>query len=145
MRMYSITLQHTHLHITLQYHAMDNLLDNFLQLSLPWTMETQVNNKFAQTNTILDAITYSEGTQYDFVKCYLLVQKISILIWSDNYNTDPDTSSIFIHLHSNQNKWTASDLTTIHTGYRTPLKERRIKIIKKKWLSSNLFWLIPNN
>ena len=66
--MYIITLQQTHLNSTRKYHAMDNILDNFLQLSLPWTMETQVNNKFAQTNTILDAITYTKGTKCESIQ-----------------------------------------------------------------------------
>ena len=55
----------------------------------------------------------------------------SILNLSGAYQTDPDTSSIFLHIPPNQNKWTTSDLATIHTGYRTALKEHIIQIIKK--------------
>ena len=70
--MCSITLPHIHLNITIQYHAMDNILDDLLPFSLPWTMTLQVQNKSAQTNNILDAITYSKGTQCKYVQCYSL-------------------------------------------------------------------------
>ena len=59
-------------------------------------------------------------------------KKTSILNWSDTYQTHPNTSSILLHVQSTQNKWIANYLATIHTGYRTALKERIIQIIKGK-------------
>ena len=38
---------------------MDYLLDDIPPLSLQWNMALQVQNQSAQTNTILNAITYS--------------------------------------------------------------------------------------
>ena len=68
MRMYSITLPQNHLNSTLQSHTMDNLLDYLLLFRLLYTMALQVQNQSAQTNAILDAITYSKGTQCDSVQ-----------------------------------------------------------------------------
>ena len=98
LRMYSITLTHTNLHITLQYHKMDNILDDLLLSSLPWTMALQFQNQYSQTNAILDDITYSKFTQCDSVQCYFLRIPPVILNWSEVYNTNPDTSSILLHL-----------------------------------------------
>ena len=66
--------------------------------------------------------------------CSILLpkKKTIILSWSDTYQTDPNTSSIFLHIQSTQKKWTTYDLYTIHTGYKTALKEHRVKIIKVK-------------
>ena len=58
LRMYSIILPQTHIHSTPQYHAMEDILDDLLPLSLPWNMALQVQNQSAQTNAILDSITY---------------------------------------------------------------------------------------
>ena len=108
-------------------------------------MTIQVQNQSAQTNAILDAITYIKGNQCDSFQCYLLTKPPIILNWSHAYQIDLNTSYIFFHLQSTQKKLTASDLATIHTSYITSLKERRIQIIKKNWFSSNLFWIMPNN
>ena len=54
---YSITLPQTHPHSTLQSHAIDNILEYLLPLRLPWNMALQVQNKSAQTNSILNTIT----------------------------------------------------------------------------------------
>ena len=94
-------------------------------------MAIQVQNKSAKTNAILDTITCNEGNRCDSVQCYFLTKIPCILNWSDAYQTDPDTSSILLHIQLNKNKWAASDLDTIHTGYITALKERRIQIFKK--------------
>ena len=70
--MYIITLQQTHLNSTRKYHAMDNILDNILLFSLPCTMVLKFQNQSAQTNAILDAITYSKGTQCKSIQCQFL-------------------------------------------------------------------------
>ena len=59
-------------------------------------------------------------------------KKNSILNWYGTYQTNPDKYSIFLHLQLIQNKWIGTDIATIHTGYRTDLKEHRIWIIKGK-------------
>ena len=106
--MYSITLPHTHLHRTLQSHVTNNNLYYLLPFSLPLTMAIDVQNKSAQTNATINAITYSEGTQCNSIQWYFLQKKTIILNWSDSYQTNPDTFSIFLHIQSNQKKWTAS-------------------------------------
>ena len=126
LRMYIITFSYTHFQSTLQYHAMDNLLGDIIPFRLPCTMVLQVQNQYVPNNAILDNITYSEGTECDSVQCYFL-KKNSILNWSEAYQNDPNISSLLLHLRSNQNKWTTSDLATIYTGYRTALKELRIQ------------------
>ena len=95
-------------------------------------MALQVHNKSSETNDILDAITYSEFTQYDSVQCYFLTNPPSIFNWYDAYHTNPDNSFIFLHIKLIQKKWNATDLATIHTGYITAHKERIIKINKEK-------------
>ena len=50
---------------------------------------------------------------------------------SDSYKTDPNTSSIFLHIQSTQNKLKAIELYTIHNGYRTALKESIIQTTKE--------------
>ena len=55
-----------------------------------------------------------------------------IINWSDAYQTDPDTSSIFLHIQLNQNKWTTTELSKIRTGYIISLMEHIIQIIKEK-------------
>ena len=129
--MYSITLHQTHLNSTLQYHAINDILENILSLSLLWNMALQVQNLYAQTNANLDDITYSEGTQCDSVQFYFLTEKNSILNLYDAYQTAPCTSSIFLHIQSTQKRRTANFLATIYNGYRTAFKERRIKITKE--------------
>ena len=98
MHMYIITHPQTHLNITLQSNTMYIILDYPLPFRLPWTMALQVQNQSTQNNIILDAITYSEGTQCDSVQLYLLTNSPIILNWYDAYQTDTYTSSIFLHL-----------------------------------------------
>ena len=62
LRMYSITPPQTHIHSTLQSHAMDYLLDFLPPFILPWTMALQFHNQYAQTKAILDVITHSKGS-----------------------------------------------------------------------------------
>ena len=72
LRMYSITISPYHLNITILSQQMEDILNNLLLFSLPGNMVLQVQNKFAQTNSILDAITYSKVTQCASVQCYFL-------------------------------------------------------------------------
>ena len=69
LRMYGIDIPQTHLNRTLQYHKMEMFLDNILPFRSPWTMDIQVQNQSAQTNAILDNITYRKVTQCDSVQC----------------------------------------------------------------------------
>ena len=94
-------------------------------------MALQVQNQSAQTNSILNAITYSEGTKFDSVQCYFQTKHTIMLKSSDSYKTDPNTSSIFLHIQSTQNKLKAIELSTIHNGYRTALKESIIQTTKE--------------
>ena len=61
-------------------------------------MAFQVQNKSAQTNATIDAITYIKGTQCDSIQFYFLTKPPIILNWSDDYQTTPIlllSSSIF--------------------------------------------------
>ena len=145
LRIYSINLLQNHLNRTIQYHRMNDNLDDLFPSSLPWNMALQVHNKSTQANTILDAITYSKGIQCDSVQYFFLTKSFTILNWSDAYQTVPNNSSILFNLQLNQNKFTATDLAKIHTVYITSLKDPRIRITKENWFSSNLLWIMINN
>ena len=146
LRMYSITIPQNQLNITLQYHAMDDLLDDILLFSLPWTMALQVQNQSVQTNAILNDITYSKVHQCNSVQCYFLTKNPQASSTGMSLiRTTPIpllSSPTFSQLKRNglHMTWPQFILAT-----KQHIRSAEYKPSRKNWFSSNLFWSTLNN
>ena len=74
----------------------DNILDDLLPLSIPWTVWSDIMEDYNRSNNILDYFTLGGSNQCITSQCYFTTNSPEILDWSKAYMNDNDTDMIFL-------------------------------------------------
>jgi hypothetical protein len=132
LRMYSVVVHE--INTVPPHFDINDIADDLLPFSLPWTFRSEFLNDVSPVSTIMDDFMFSDSTHSNAAQCFFSKASTETFDWEQAYLEDPETVTVMQLLLNCHDKpsFTDEQLQTVSVSYKTALKDNRIQLVNGK-------------